>query len=70
MSDIFTFKLTRFESDTVSAPTNVPTDKFPLPNKVVPFTVLIVVPDTKVFCFPLKVFQSVEVKNPFAEVVA
>ena len=35
-----------------------------------PFTVLIVVPDTKVFCFALKVFQSVDVKNPSAEVVA
>ena len=70
VSDIFTFKLILFESETVSVPTNVPTDKFPLPNKVVLFTVLIVVPDTKVFCFALKVFQSVDVKKPFAEVVA
>ena len=70
VSDGFNFKLILFESETVSVAIKVPTDKFPLPNNVVPFTVLIVVPDTKVFCFELKVFQSVDVKKPFAEVVA
>jgi len=40
-------------NETVSAATNVPTLIFPEPNKLFEFTVLILVPDTKVFCFVL-----------------
>ena len=47
-----------------------PTDTSPLPNNEVELTVLILVPLTRAACFPLNVFQSVDVNAPVVEVSA
>src|ERR1051325_6640895 len=46
------------------------TVKSPLPRIELPLIVLILVPETNAACFPLNVFQSVEVSCPDCEVVA
>ena len=51
VSAVFNFVFILLDNETVSAATNVPTLIFPEPNKLFEFTVLILVPDTKVFCF-------------------